>query len=51
MGLFKNGEYSPIAFNNLLACCGVKTILDFTLALGIPGMILTKSRTNLMMND
>jgi hypothetical protein len=30
----------------ILACCGVKTILDFTLALGIPGMMLTKSKTN-----
>jgi hypothetical protein len=46
MSDFKTMNILSNAFNNLLACCGVKTILDFTLALGIPGMILTKSRTN-----
>ena len=37
---------SAKAFNNLFACCGVKIILDFTLLLGTPGIILTKSTTN-----
>jgi hypothetical protein len=46
MSDFKTMNIFPIAFSNLLACCGVKTIFDFTLALGIPGMMLTKSKTN-----
>src|SRR5690606_39808931 len=32
--------------SSLLACSGVRTILDFTLALGTPGIIRIKSRTN-----
>ena len=34
------------AFKRRLACCGVSTILDFTLAFGTPGIILMKSKTN-----
>ena len=37
---------SDKAFTSLLACCGVKIILDFTFALGIPGIILIKSTIN-----
>ena len=40
----ETGEYS--ASKSRLACSGVRIILDFTLALGIPGIILTKSITN-----
>jgi hypothetical protein len=45
MSDFKTMNIFSYCFNNLFSC-GVKTILDFTLALGIPGMMLTKSKTN-----
>ena len=38
--------FSLIALKNFFACCGVKINREQTLALGDPGMILTKSRTN-----